>query len=273
MQKLVRRLITLMLAVTVAWLSTQLWFDFRSPAIDSAPTTVSVPRGSNLQPIGPNTATEGSQATLPSLEDSTAASSESALTSAATDQINRLEQQIKDLGVQLSQSEALVTKLKSEEFSDFVQVEWRSKGTLEFLTEFGYVPAPLLRKIGYFEVQAKINGQNAYFLLDTGAAQSLIGSDQADKFQITIDDLAQAREYVGLGGKAQASKVAIVDTFEIETVRLSGFSLSLVDLSYINQILEQAGQYPVHGLIGDDFLETHDAIIDFKNEVLYLKGI
>jgi predicted aspartyl protease len=183
--------------------------------------------------------------------------------------IDALKAEVAGLESQLSELQSRDQSEKEAALAAFMQERWEKEGNLGFLTTLGYVQTPLLRKAGYFEVKLRMNGDNAYFLLDTGASVSIMDETLSRTFKVRRVDLDTPRQYVGLGGKSESAQKAVVESLEIEDMALKDAEFPLVDLGHVNDILEKSGQYPVHGLLGDDFLEAHRAIIDIEHGVAY----
>jgi len=202
------------------------------------------------------------------------------------EQISTLEGQISDRTADISQirehneilenslaqlQRELESRSEAAESGQGLIDAWREAGNLGFLKELGYVEAALLRKAGYYEMRVQINGANAYLLLDTGAATTIMDLTLIERFDAVVETSQNPRQYVGIGGSSESSKEVVIKSFGIESLEIPNLRLPLVDLSHVNKLLEDNGQYPVHGLIGDDLLEKQGAIIDFSQQRVYLR--
>ncbi len=133
-----------------------------------------------------------------------------------------------------------------------------------------YIPVPLfLTDTNHFELSAKINGVEGRFILDTGASNTCVGIDKADHFGL----VSEASEIKAAGAGAREMETLISDKNSIEIGRWKWKKLKIVlfDLIHVNEALIIHQAKPVDGIIGSDILIRGKAVIDYKNEFLYLK--
>lgn len=121
----------------------------------------------------------------------------------------------------------------------------------------------------HLEVKATINGVEGNFILDTGASNSCVGSEEADHFNLFSED-SDVRA-AGAGTTNMLTKVSVNNKVEIGTWRKKKIDLVLFNLKHINQALRDRDAEMVHGIIGADILEKGKAVIDYKRKCLYLK--
>lgn len=116
----------------------------------------------------------------------------------------------------------------------------------------------------YF-VKLRLNNREANFLIDTGAAASLLDINQANvynfKFYLTENTFA------GAGGLSHRFRVTEY-SFIHDNTKLNVYPYG-ADLKFVVESFSDKG-ISVVGVIGSDFLTRHDAIIDYKNEKLIL---
>lgn len=136
------------------------------------------------------------------------------------------------------------------------------------LLGFTAVPLRSARTTGHHLVAASINGREGVFVLDTGANVSVIDSDHAGYF-----GLGGQRPSVGgavvLGGSNAARQVAI-ESLSLGGVAIRQRRMVLTDLGPLGDALAPLAGGAVHGLIGQDVLKEHRAIIDVERPLLYL---
>ncbi len=130
-----------------------------------------------------------------------------------------------------------------------------------------------LKKINtnHFEVKAKINNVKGYFILDTGASNSCVSIDLAEKFHLELED--SETKAAGAGAIGMETKVSSKNSIQLKTWSYKKFNLVLLDLSHVNTALTEHNAQPVDGIIGADILNKGDAIIDYKNQCFYLKKL
>ena len=141
----------------------------------------------------------------------------------------------------------------------------------EFLSSRGYVSLLLQKTIvGHFEAHVLVNGKKARFLIDTGASNTVVDHKSAAQYTLLIEDSNEAAGG-GLGTSTQSVSTCIIDTLDIGPLRLNKFNGFVMDLSHVNQALIANGAQEANGIIGADILNDLNAIIDYRNTVIYLK--
>lgn len=130
-----------------------------------------------------------------------------------------------------------------------------------------------LKKINtnHFEVKAKINHIKGRFILDTGASNSCISIDLAEKFHLELED--SDTKAAGAGAIGMETKISSKNEISLGHWSFKNFNLVLLDLSHVNTALTEHNAKPVDGIIGADVLEKGEAIIDYRNKCVYLKKL
>ena len=144
-------------------------------------------------------------------------------------------------------------------------------GTLDHalcLLGFTAVPLRSARTTGHHLVSASINGQEGVFVLDTGANVSVIDSDHAGHFGLGRGN-ASVGGAVVLGGPNAARQVGI-ESLSLGGVPIRQRRMVLTDLGPLGDALAPLAGGAVHGLIGQDVLKEHRAVIDVERPLLYL---
>ncbi|HEX8379355.1 MAG TPA: retropepsin-like aspartic protease [Allosphingosinicella sp.] len=153
------------------------------------------------------------------------------------------------------------------------KVDYRPQeaGTVDHaLCLLGFTAIPLreARGTGHHLVTTAVNGKEGVFILDTGANLSVIDSDHVAHF-----GLASARGRrggaTGLGGSNAARQVSI-ESLAFGPVKLRQRRMVITDLGSIGDALAPLSGGAVHGLIGQDVLKEHRAVIDVERPLLYL---
>ena len=152
------------------------------------------------------------------------------------------------------------------------KVEYRPEeaGTVDHalcLLGFTAVPLRTASTTGHHLVEARLNGRRGLFVLDTGANMSVVDDNHVATF--------------GLGGPARpGGGVAIVGTVPARQVAIDNLVLGGVPIRQRRMVVADIGNLmaamrplaggAVHGLIGQDVLNEHRAIIDMDGPLLYL---
>lgn len=132
-----------------------------------------------------------------------------------------------------------------------------------------HIAIPLhTNQMSLLDVAVSLNGSSSRFHVDTGASQTCIDRKHMDHFPLIETNL----DYMatGLGGDQKVSKVTI-DQFMIGKHGIGQFDVHVIDLSAVNMAAAQLGAEPIDGVLGNDFLRKYHAIIDYRNEMLYIK--
>jgi predicted aspartyl protease len=121
---------------------------------------------------------------------------------------------------------------------------------------------------GHHLVTAEVNGYPGAFVVDTGANASVLHAGDAAAFGvgqgITLPGAA-----VGLGGPMQARQ-ARIDTMRIGGIGIRQSRIMVADLAQLRHILGLASGEKVAGIIGQDVMQEHRAVIDAARPILYL---
>ena len=136
------------------------------------------------------------------------------------------------------------------------------------LLGFTAIPLRSARTTGHHLVSVSINGREGVFVLDTGANVSVIDSDHAGYFGLG-GGRASAGGAVVLGGPNAARQVGI-ESLSLGGVPIRQRRMVLTDLGPLGDALAPLAGGAVHGLIGQDVLKEHRAVIDVERPLLYL---
>ena len=143
-------------------------------------------------------------------------------------------------------------------------------GTVDHaLCLLGFTAVPVREVVtGHHLIEATINGRTGDFVLDTGANMTVLDRSHLLDFAIQpgTGDVGGA---VGIGGGGQARRVRI-DGFSIGGIDLRQGRIVTSDLGALLTTLGRASGRTVNGIIGQDVLKEHRAIIDVARPMLYL---
>lgn len=143
-------------------------------------------------------------------------------------------------------------------------------GTVDHaLCLLGFTALPVREvSTGHHLIEARINGRKGEFVLDTGANMTVIDRSHLRNFGLTATsgDIGGA---IGVGAGGQASRVP-VDSFRIGPVQVRQNRVVSSDLGQLLTVLSRVSGITVNGIIGQDVLNEHRAIIDVERPMLYL---
>ena len=133
----------------------------------------------------------------------------------------------------------------------------------------GFAAVPL-REVatGHHLVEATLNGEKGSFVLDTGANATVLDLAHAQRFRVTgrSGGLGGA---IGVGGGGTANQVGI-QSLRVGAVDIRQRRIVTTDLSQLLGVMNRLTGRTVYGIIGQDVLQEHRAIIDVARPMLYL---
>lgn len=130
-----------------------------------------------------------------------------------------------------------------------------------------------LKKINtnHFELKATINGVKGRFILDTGASNSCIDINLAEKFKLDVKD--SETKAAGAGAIGMETKISSQNKIKLKDWKYHNCQIVLLDLTHVNIALVDHKANAVDGIIGADILEKGKAIIDYKKHRVFLKKL
>ena len=137
------------------------------------------------------------------------------------------------------------------------------------LLGFTAIPLEEAQTTGHHVVSATVNGRKGVFILDTGANVSVIDVDHAALFGLGNQPPARKRAMV-IGGGAAAARQVRIESLSLGPVAVRQRTIVLTDLGPLGDAMAPLVGGAVHGLIGQDVLKEHRAVIDVKRPILYL---
>ncbi len=140
----------------------------------------------------------------------------------------------------------------------------------KYLSKKNYHSIKLIKiKTNHYAIKAYINGVKGRFIVDTGASNTCVDFDSAERFKLTAK--VSETKAAGAGATEMDTKEAIDVRIRIGKWKYHALHLVLLDLSHVNTALVNHNAKPVAGIIGADVLKRGKAIIDYNKNRLYLK--
>lgn len=143
-------------------------------------------------------------------------------------------------------------------------------GTVDHaLCLLGFTAAPMRSLVtGHHLIEARLNGRPATFIVDTGANISVVHAPLASRYGLT-EGTGVASVAVGLGGGMKARQLRL-ETLALGDVAIRQRRIMAADLSAMTGVLGKLGATEITGIIGQDVLAEHRAVIDVRRPILYL---
>lgn len=153
-------------------------------------------------------------------------------------------------------------------------VEYRpgEAGTVDHaLCLLGFSAIPL-REVepGHHLVEATVNGRTGAFVLDTGANVTVVSASHAERFGLSSSGPSRGLGGVLRPGAAVNARQITIEDFRIGTVAVRQDAVVVADLDQLLTALGRVSGADVAGIIGQDVLGEHRAIIDVARPMLYL---
>jgi len=140
----------------------------------------------------------------------------------------------------------------------------------DFLQPKGFFPIPLtVTKTGHFILSILIENRPFRFILDTGAATTVLDISIAEQSDFTTKKMGENAGGLGTS-EMTVYKTAPVE-IKIGDLAITQFPVFCLDLSHVTKSLLKKGvEEPVHGVLGADILLRHKAIVDYGSNTLFL---
>lgn len=147
-----------------------------------------------------------------------------------------------------------------------------SEAITQFLTSMEYIPIPFNQTVaGLLLINAKINGVDGVYILDSGAGQTVVDTKQVDTLKLTLNYDETALTGGGVGAHSIENVPSYNNKIEINSFKIDSLIVAVMSLETAWESLAQIGAHDeIFGIIGVDVLKTANAIIDFSSMTLYL---
>ena len=140
----------------------------------------------------------------------------------------------------------------------------------QFLRSRGYTRVRLLNlPTNQYVVIATLNGTAGRFILDTGASSTCVSTELATHFH--LNPKPSEEKASSASANELDTEVAYHNELVIGSWSSKRRSVVLFDMQAVNHALQKLDIEAVDGIIGADILQSVNAIIDYKNDWLYLK--
>ena len=140
----------------------------------------------------------------------------------------------------------------------------------QFLRKRGYGRVRLLPlPTNHYVVNATLNGTGGRFILDTGASTTCVSTELATHFH--LNPKPSEEKASSASSNELDTEVAHNNELLIGPWSSKRRSVVLFDMQAVNNALQKHHIETVDGIIGADILQSVKAIIDYKNDWLYLR--
>ena len=139
----------------------------------------------------------------------------------------------------------------------------------KFLKSEGYSSIKLMfLETKHYLIEAKVNGIDGRFILDTGASNSCICTSLEDKFKV----ISKESKEKASSANSELTNTKISKSNAIQIGKWEDkMDIISFDMNHINNALSEKKVPPIDGILGADVLKKSKAILDYKTNRLYLK--
>ncbi|MDR1793125.1 MAG: aspartyl protease family protein [Bacteroidales bacterium] len=121
----------------------------------------------------------------------------------------------------------------------------------------------------YFTVKGGINDKPVRLLVDTGATKSCIRKGIIRRTANTV--VSTIDKVVGFNSEKSDNKMLKAKTFFMGEFIVHNYHFLEISLVHVNRYLKMLEKECIDGIIGNDILYSHAAIINYKKSTLTLK--
>ena len=121
-------------------------------------------------------------------------------------------------------------------------------------------------KTGHITAVINVNGKPCVFLVDTGGGGTLIDISKKEKYGLKPS--GKGDYAAGIGSVSSLVKTSA--SLQVNGKECKSDDLYLMDISYLNAEFKKTKGRQVDGVLGTDFLEKHQAVVDYPHAKLYL---
>ncbi|HEX8216178.1 MAG TPA: retropepsin-like aspartic protease [Allosphingosinicella sp.] len=133
----------------------------------------------------------------------------------------------------------------------------------------GFTTVPLRElATGHHAVEVVLNGRPGLFVLDTGANATVLHAAYLKDFGLGGRRSVRT-DAAGLGGVSSADLVPI-DGLSIGAVATRQRHILAIDISHVTVLLERFSGGRIHGIIGQDVMKEHRAVVDVRGPAVHL---
>jgi hypothetical protein len=119
-------------------------------------------------------------------------------------------------------------------------------------------------------IESVIHGKRCFLIIDTGASRSVF---DINSFMVEFHEPAGDKKLIpaGIIEGVIENKIGILTEFSLGDFTATNLEAVFINLDHINRLYSQIDNSPeISGLLGADFLDKYQAVMDFKKQILKL---
>jgi hypothetical protein len=118
-------------------------------------------------------------------------------------------------------------------------------------------------------ITVTIEGKKCRFLIDTGASKCVIDKDFYEK-KLERKMKVIKQETTGLHSTVMESYVGTLKKLQLGDLILTNYPIAGVELTHVNLTYGKMKIKKIHGILGSDIFQNHNAIIDYAQSKLFI---
>ncbi len=134
---------------------------------------------------------------------------------------------------------------------------------------------PAVRSVNFYTVgkipiiKTRLNGKQAYFIVDTGASVSILNETEAEYYGFTVmnADVYATTEVMGFNGSAPTGRVNTC-TIEIGDVAIKYGNFRSKNMQDFAYILQKNENIRLAGILGADLMNRYSMSINFMDKTI-----
>ena len=116
----------------------------------------------------------------------------------------------------------------------------------------------------HLHVHCLINGREATLIVDTGASHTILCKEAVKKY-VNMEMLQDnPLPSTGVGGISYDTSLVKLTSLQIASVKDFSIEVAVIDISHVQESYKEAGNFPIDGILGCDYLVKHKCIIDLS---------
>jgi len=133
---------------------------------------------------------------------------------------------------------------------------------------FDAIPLHHFNKYSHLILKGSYNGKSVNWIVDTGAEVSVIDSGSARKLGLSVQKTG--RKMVDISGDTSDLGLAYATGLRFQNTTIARVPLAVADLSNVKKSFKAKDGTIVDGILGVDFLESSQALLDPRSKIIYL---
>jgi len=123
----------------------------------------------------------------------------------------------------------------------------------------------------HLAVKVKINNTDALMVVDTGATQTVVSAEFAEKMNLSRKEIQDKSTSLGIGTDKLSPMLTFIDKLKIGKIKLEKLTFIVLPMEHINQTYTMLGNKAVDGIIGNDLLILLKSLINLEEKEIVLK--